>query len=185
MAPTSEEKAEVLILEGTEIVKNGALNTGMRLLADGTANRMIVVLHKRLEEGQAFALQEKYPQMIIAGLEHLGLDKKKVQVISAPIDGHPVTLSEARFVVAKLSQDGVRRAIIISNGFHTRRSLAVYSQEGARMGLRVVPYSYFIGYDGNSWWKESQGTFDFVTESLKLGYYLLHGYVSIKSLWYF
>jgi uncharacterized SAM-binding protein YcdF (DUF218 family) len=55
-------------------------------------------------------------------LQNLGLKKEKVQVISAPIDGHPITLAEPRFVVAKLSQNGTRSAILVSEGFHTRRS---------------------------------------------------------------
>jgi hypothetical protein len=183
LAPTSEEKAEVLIVEGNDVVKDGALNTGMRLLSEGRANRMVVVLHQQSQEGQVFALQGKYAQLIINELEHLGLEKEKVQVISAPIEGHPITLSEARFVVAKLSQNGVRSAILLSNGFHTRRSVGVYRQEGTRVGLQVVPYPYFIEYKSNSWWHETQGISDFVEEGFKLAYYLVHGYVSIRFLW--
>jgi len=182
LAPTSEEKAEVLIVEGNDVVKNGALNTGMKLLSEGRANRMVVVLHQSSKEGQVFALQGKYAQLITNELEHLGLEKEKVQVISAPIEGHPITLSEARYVVAKLSQNGVRSAILLSNGFHTRRSVGVYRQEGTHVGLKVVPHPYFMKYKSNSWWHETQGVSDFVTESFKLTYYLVHGYVSIKFL---
>jgi hypothetical protein len=174
----------MVILEGTQVVKKGALNAGMRLLADGKAKSMVVVLQHPSKENQVFALEDRYTQLIMNELEHLGLEKEKVQVISAPIDGHPITLTEARFVVAKLSQNGVRSAILLSKGFHTRRSFGVYSQEGARVGLHVVPYTYFIEYDTNSWWHETEGVSDFVEESFKLVYYLLHGYISIKSLWY-
>jgi hypothetical protein len=182
LAPTSKERVEVVILEGTQVVKKGALNAGMRLLADGKAKRMVVVLHRPSETNQVFALEDKYTQLLMNELELLGLEKERVQIISAPIDGHPVTLNEARFVVAKLSQNGTRSAILLSEGFHTRRSFAVYSQEGARVGLRVVPYSYFTEYESNSWWHEPQGVSEFVNESLKLAYYLVRGYVSIKSL---
>jgi hypothetical protein len=171
-------------LEGTQIIKNGGLNVGLRLLSNGRATRLVVVLHQPSKEHQAFALEGKYLQLIINELERLGLEKEKVQVISAPIDGHPVTLKEARFVVAKLSQDGVRSAILLSEGFHTRRSFGVYSHEGGRVGLSVMPYPYFIGYKGDSWWCEAQGISEFVLEFFKLTYYLFHGYVPIKSLWY-
>jgi len=144
---------------------------------------MVVVVHHPRKENQVFALQERYPQLILDELEHLGLEREKAQVISAPIDGHPITLAEARFVVAKLSQRGTRSAILLSEGFHTRRSFAVYNQEGTRRGLRIVPYPYFIEYEINSWWHDGQGVGDFVNESLKLSYYLLNGYVSIKSIW--
>jgi hypothetical protein len=173
-----------VILEGTQVVDKGAINTGMRLLSDGKAKSMVVVLHHPSKENQVFALEEKYAELMMNELEHLGLEKEKVQVISAPIDGHPITLMEAQFVVAKLSQNGVRSAVLVSKGFHARRSFGAYSQEGERVGLHVVPYSYFIEYESHSWWHEPKGIGDFVTESLKLGYYLLRGYVSIKSLWY-
>jgi hypothetical protein len=184
LAPTSNERAEVVILEGTQVVKKGALNAGMRLLSDGKSARLIVVLHQPSKDGQVFALGDKYAILIINELEHLGLGKERVQIISAPIDGHPVTLNEARFVVAKLSQNGTRSAILVSEGFHTRRSFGVYNQEGTRVRLHVIPYPYFIEYDINSWWHEPQGISEFVKESFKLAYYLLRGYVSIKSLWY-
>lgn len=155
----------------------------MRLLSEGRANRIVVVLHQFPKEGQIFALEGKYAQLITDELEHLGLEKEKVQVISAPIDGHPITLSEARFVVSKLFQKGVRSAILLSNGFHTRRSIGVYKQEGTRLGLQVVPYPYFIEYERNFWWHKTQGISDFFAESFKLAYYLVNGYVTIKFLW--
>jgi hypothetical protein len=71
-------------------------------------------------------------------MERLGVKKEKVEVISAPIPGHPITLSEARYVVAKLAKDGVQSAILLSSGFHTRRSVGVYRQEGAKLRERIV-----------------------------------------------
>ena len=170
-------------MEGTQVVKKGALNEGMRLLREKRAKNMVVVLHQLSEENQVFALEDKYAQLIINEMETMGLEKEKVKVISAPIDGHPITLAEARFVVAVLSNGGIRRAILLSEGFHTRRSCGVYNQEGARVGLRVLPYPYFVEYKSDSWWKEPQGVGDFVTESFKLAYYIINGYISINSLW--
>jgi hypothetical protein len=183
LAPTSKESAEVLILEGTQIAKRPALKTGIALLSDGRAHRMVVVLHAPLREGEVFALPGVYPQFLIDELVRLGLKKEKVEIISAPIPGHPITLSEARFVVDRLSREGVRSAILVSEGFHTRRSFVLYQQEGEKLGLHIVPYSYFTEYKSDSWWRDIQGTSDFLGESLKLLYYLLRGYVSIGALW--
>ncbi len=183
LAPTSRESADVLILEGTEMVKNSALDAGMALLSDGRAKRIVIILHRSLKKSQIPVGQEEYSGLIFDELEHMGLKKEKADVISAPIPGHPITLSEARFVVAKLSQDRVRSAILVSEGFHTRRTFGVYNQEGRRLGLHVFPYSYFTEYKSDSWWRDPQGINDFLEESLKLSYYLLHGYVSIGALW--
>lgn len=170
-------------MEGTQVVKKGALIEGMRLLRDWKAKDMVVVLHHPSEEKQGFALEHKYAQLILKELEDMGFKREKVQVISAPIDGHPITLAEARFVANKLSQRGIRKVILLSEGFHTRRSYAVYNQEGSRVGLHIVPYPYFIEYESNRWWRETEGVNDFVTESFKLAYYLINGYISINSLW--
>jgi hypothetical protein len=183
LAPTSKESADVLILEGTQIAKRSALKTGITLLSNGRANRMVVVLHLPLREGEVFTLPEEYPQFLIDELVRLGVKRDKVEIISAPIPGHPITLSEARFVVAKLSRNKVRSAILVGEGFHTRRSFAVYKQEGDKLGLHIVPYSYFIEYRSDSWWRDIQGINDFFGESLKLSYYLLRGYLSIGALW--
>jgi hypothetical protein len=183
LSPTSKESAEVVILEGTQIAKKSALKAGMTLLSDGRANRMIVVLHSPLKEGQVFALPGGYPRFIIDELARLGLKKEKVEVISAPIAGHPITLSEARFVVAKLSQNKVRSAIMVGEGFHTRRSFSLYQQEGKKLNLHIFPYSSFTEYESDSWWRDIQGINDFFEESLKLSYYLLRGYLSVGALW--
>ena len=183
LAPTTNKSAEVLILEGTQTVKRSALKTGITLLSDGRANRMIVVLHSPLKEGEVFALPKEHPQFLIDELVRLGLKKEKAAIISAPIPGHPVTLSEARFVADSLSKEGVRSAILVSEGFHTRRSFSLYQQEGKRLGLHVFPCSNFTEYKSDSWWTDTQGLSDFLGESVKLSYYLLRGYLSMGALW--
>jgi hypothetical protein len=130
LAPTSKESAEVLILEGTQIAKRSALKAGIALLSDGRANRMVVILHAPLREGEVFCLPGEYPQFLINELVRLGLKKEKVEITSVPIPGHPITLSEARFVADRLSKEGVRSAILVSEGFHSRRSFSIYKQEG-------------------------------------------------------
>jgi hypothetical protein len=183
LAPCSNEKGEVLILEGTQIVLNGSINAGVRLMSEGKAGGLVVVLQQFAKEEQVFALDGKYIQFLGSELEYLGLGKEKVQFISAPIDGHPITLQEARYVVARLSKAGVRSAVLLSEGFHTRRSFGVYNQEGNRVGIRIIPCSYFSKYENDFWWYDVEGIWDFVEESAKLAYYLLHGYLSLKSLW--
>ena len=183
MAPNGSEGAEVLIVEGTQVVKNVAVNAGMRLLSNGKAKHMlVVVLHKPSKENQLFAIQDKYTQLLIGEAEKMGMAGGKFQVIVTPINGHPITLTESRFVVAKLFQEGVKSAILLSEGFHTRRSFGVYSQEGARVGLRIIPSAYFSEYERDNWWQHGEGIYDFLQESMKLAYYVLCGYLSVKYL---
>jgi hypothetical protein len=172
-----------VILDGSEIVKNGAINAGWRLLFDGKAKRILVVVHQPLEDDQFLVLQQKDVQRLVNESNRIGLEKEKFQIIVAPFASHPSTLNEARFVLTKLTQDGVRSAILLSKGFHTRRSFGVYNQEGARVGVRIIPYPYFYEYENDNWWRHRKGVHDFLEQSIKLAYYLMRGYVSIKYLW--
>ena len=183
LAPLTAERAEVLILEGTQQVKVSAMKECAKLLNDGKADRLVVVVHEPEIEGRAIKVRKTYAQSIVNDLEQLGLDKERIQVISVPISGHPITLAEARMVTGVLSEHGVRKAILVSEGFHCRRSFGVYNQEGKGWGLHIAPYSHFSEYDRDSWWRSAKGIGDFLKESLKLSYYLLHGYVSISALW--
>ncbi len=183
LAPTSQEPAEVLVLEGTELAKQSALKAGITLLAEGKAKRVVVVLHELLTEGRVHVLPENYPQFITDEIVRLGLRKEKIEVISAPIPGHPITLSEARFVTKQLAGNNIKSAILVGDGFHTLRSYYLYKQEGEKAGIRVFPYAYFTGYKTDSWWRDVQGINDFFGELVKLLYYLFSGHLSINVLW--
>ena len=164
------------------MVKNGAIDAGLKLLFNGKAERMVLVIHQPLKDDQLFALQERYMQLLTNESDRIGLGKGKFQITVVPFAGHPTTLNEARFVLTKLTQDGIRSAILLSKGFHTRRSFGVYNQEGARVGVRIIPSPYFIEYKNDNWWKHAKGVHDFFEQTIKLAYYLLRGYLSVKSL---
>jgi uncharacterized SAM-binding protein YcdF (DUF218 family) len=182
LTPKSQESADLVIVAGNQIIKNAAFDTSIRLLSLGKAKSVAVVLHLPPKEGQLFGIQESYPLQVIKEMEHAGIEKDKIKVLLTPFDGHPITLREAQFVIERLSGDGIRSAILVSEGFHTRRSLGVYRQEGARVGIHVIPYPYFIEYESDSWWNKPDGWRAFLQESLKLVYYVLRGYVSVKYL---
>ena len=182
LAPNGSGGAEVLIVEGTQAVKVDAINAGIRLLADEKAKRMVVVLHQFVKRGQTVALQEEYGHLLMGESERFGIEKGRFQVILAPIDGHPITLKEAKFVVDKMSGEGIKSAILLSEGFHTRRSFGVYSQEGTRVSLRIIPSPYFSEYTRDDWWQHTEGVHDFVNELFKLAYYLFRGFISVESL---
>ena len=184
MAPTLADSADVLVLAGNSVIDRGGLHEGMTLLSQGRANRMMVVLlYPSLLAGPDSALERECGQLIADESHRLGLKEERISVISAPIGGHPITRSEAKFVTDRLHRDGVRSAILLSEGFHTRRSIAAYRQEASGLGIKIIPRAHFMGYDGDSWWSTSRGFGDFVTEISKFLYYLTKGYLPITSLW--
>jgi len=183
MAPTMTDSADVLVLAGDNVIDKEGLHEAAILLSQGRANRMVVVLLYPLGAGADSALERECGRLITYESRRLGVKEERSSVLSVPIGGHPITRSEARFVTDWLHRDGVRSAILLSDGFHTRRSIAAYRQEASQLGLNIVPCAHFTGYDGDSWWRTSKGIGDFVTEASKFLYYLTKGYLPISSLW--
>jgi hypothetical protein len=95
----STGKAEVVILEGTATIRNGAVQEAFNLLRNGQANCMVIALHICQKKGQLFAIQEDYPKLLKEKFKALGLKEKQLKILIVPINDHPITLTEARFVV--------------------------------------------------------------------------------------
>jgi len=179
LAPEGASEADVVIIEGTELVREKALTRGIDLLSSGMAKKLVVV-HQNAQNGKSYIKPHDYDLMITGRLERFGIRKDRVLVLEVPAD-HPITLTEAKIVIPFLSQNGIKSAILLTEGFHTRRSFWVYQQVGCSYGIKIIPHPYFL-YPQKSWWQEIEGVRDFFAEFLKYFYYLLRGYVPLKSL---
>jgi uncharacterized SAM-binding protein YcdF (DUF218 family) len=112
-------------------------------------------------------------------LREKGLNASDFKIVETPIR-NPVTLTEAKVVMDHLSREKVKSAILVSHGFHTRRSFLAYRFAGARFKIEVFPDACFTQYDPALWWKDYDGIRDFATETGKLAYYLAGGYIPLK-----
>jgi hypothetical protein len=180
LAPEGTGKADVVILEGEEVIRKKAVKIGIELLSSGGAKRMVVVLQQREEDEKIFALDD-YPLLLVKNLQSLKLRKDQFLIIQVPTN-HPITLTAARVVLANLSKDGVKSAILAAEGFHTRRSFWAYKQTGLPLGIEIIPLPYFTEYRSEGWWQKAEGFRGFFSESIKFFYYLLRGYIPLKSL---
>jgi hypothetical protein len=182
LAPQGTGKADAVVVEGDQVVQEGTVGAGVELIKEGRAKQLILVLHRYSENEKLFAIQDKYQGWLEEELERRGLRKNQYRIWVLPINGHPITLSEAQYVVPRLLQAGIHQAILLCLTFHTRRSLLVYQNQGDALGVRFIPYSYFPSYDRDNWWVDTDGIKAFAAETLKLGYYLGKGYVSFSKL---
>ena len=180
LAPEEIGKADVVIVEGSELIREDPVKIGMELLSSGRATRMVIVVHQDPSRGRALGLPS-YSRLVIKDLEALGLQKNQFEVIEVPTN-HPITLTEARIVLANLSRKGARSAILIAEGFHARRSFWAYKQAGAPFGIHIIPRPYFTYYRADTWWLSVDGWSEYITESFKFFYYIIMGYIPVKSL---
>jgi hypothetical protein len=179
MAPRGTGAADVAILEGEEGPETGAVNIGIGLLSSGRVSRIVFVLHRLSENKKQFALDEDYPDLLKKRLKASGLSEKRFTVMVTPVH-HPITLTEATIVLGALSKEGAKNALLLSNGFHTRRSFLVYQYVGRTHAINIIPVAYFNDYQLDDWWLHEEGLREFTSELFKLVYYLVRGYIPTK-----
>jgi hypothetical protein len=180
LAPEGAGNADVVILEGTELIREKSIEIGIDLLSSGRTSRLVIVYQNSRDE-RIFDRPLNYNFVLTQKLETLGLKKDQIQVIEVPSE-HPITLTEAKSVLSNLSRSGVKSAILLAEGFHTRRSYWVYKQVGLPLGIKIIPCPYFMEYRNEDWWTEINGVSDFAFELLKFIYYILCRYIPVKSL---
>jgi hypothetical protein len=180
LAPEGAGNADVVILEGEEMIREQAVRAGMGLIASGRA-RSLVVVYQDSDDEKALGKPADYTLFLTEKLRDLGLKGDQVKVLSVPQD-HPITLNEAKLVLSRLSDDKVQSAILVAKDFHSRRSCWVYRKVGGPLRIEIIPYSNFSRFKMDGWWRDAGGVRSFLEESVKFLYYLLRGYIPLKGL---
>ncbi len=87
-----------------------------------------------------FAIKRGYPESIFVPLPHEGRS----------------TREEARLVVPELRRRGVRRLLLVTSDYHTRRAGVAFHAAGSDLDIRVVaaPDEFFAA---DRWWKTREG----------------------------
>lgn len=179
MAPAGHYKADVAILEGAEFIRTSTIMSGINLLSLGKVKRMVIVIQNIAPAHRPYGINGNYPDAVKQNLKDLGLKETDFKVIVVPIQ-YPVTLKEAEVVLNVLSKENIKSAILVSSGFHTRRSYLAYQHVGTPLQIKIFPSACFTEYQLNNWWVEAPGVRDFTIELFKLSYYLAGGYIPFK-----
>ena len=179
MAPVGYYKADVAILEGSEFIQSGVVASGRDLLSAGKVKRVVIVLQNVSPEYRPYGIHADYPDNVRQKLKKIGLKDTEFKVIVVPSQ-HPITLKAGEVVLASLSKENIKSAILLSPGFHTRRSYLAYQYAGIPLHIKIFPYACFTEYQLGNWWAQELGVRDFTYELLKLVHYLAAGYIPFK-----
>jgi hypothetical protein len=171
--------ADAVVLEGAEFIGTTMIAQGLEVLLSGKARRMVIVLHRTAKKSMPFAIQEDYPSAVRKELQKLGLKDSEFTVLVVPLRD-PITLTSARFVLDILAKDGVKKVILISSGFHTRRSYLVYQHVALPHSITIYPQACFDSHPRNNWWNEGHGARHFLLEFQKLTLYIAMGHIPLK-----
>lgn len=183
MAPQGNYFADVAILEGCRFLDKDidiVVISGINLLSSGKVKRLILVLHSIVPSGRFITNDNDYPGLVKKEMENLGIEEKDFRIIVTP-NHHPTTLTEARVVLEAISKEDIKSAILLSHGFHTRRSYLVYQYISLSFQIKIFPYACLETFQPlEHWWSQEQGRHYFAEEFLKLAYYLARGFIPLK-----
>lgn len=181
MAPQGDYNADAAIVEGNEFIDGNAMMSGMNLLLSGKVKRIIIVLHQLPPSQRPFTLKEDYPDRVKKEMIALGLKESNFRIVVTPFH-HPITLTEAREVLEIIPKMGtdIKSAILLAQGFHTRRSYLIYQYLCVPHQIKIFPSACFNSYQLDNWWSQESGIRDFAMEYLKLVYYFAVGYIPLK-----
>ncbi len=179
MAPVGDHQADVAILEGSDFISTGIITIGVDLLSSGKVKSLVVVLQNIAPSDRPYGINGNYADIVRQKLKNLGLKEIEFKVIAVPVR-NPITLNEAKVVLQGLSKKNIKSAILVSSGFHTRRSYLVYQHVGIPLQIKIFPHASFTTYTLTDWLVEERGVRDFAIELSKLGYYWARGYIPLK-----
>jgi uncharacterized SAM-binding protein YcdF (DUF218 family) len=155
---------------------NGDFNTrpfrAAELYAQGLAPRIVIA---RVEPSPAERLGLIPNETDISAriLELQGVPPEAIIILPVP-GGVTSTYEEAALLRAYVQANDLRRVIVVTSAFHTRRAGWIVRQELAGLPVTVeLAAARSPDYDETNWWQSEAGLIAFNNEYIKLGYYLL------------
>jgi uncharacterized SAM-binding protein YcdF (DUF218 family) len=161
---------------------------GRNLIVQNRLERadMIIVLaggrgDERVRQAAALYQQGYAPLVLLSGGEEMaGISvpevlRRQALALGIPPDAllsepdSTSTAEQARFLRPLLEPRGIRRAIIVTSSYHTRRTRRLFRKAfaGSGIDLRVYPVQNDV-FNPDGWWTREQDTETLVIEYIKL-----------------
>lgn len=157
-------------------VLNGDVNTrpffAAQLFKQALAPRIVI---PRVEDTPAVSIG-LYPNgtdVSVKVMQKLEVPAEAITVI--PIEGGVTSTRDEAVVLRRyIAEHQLKRVIVVTSAFHTRRARWIVAKElagsGAALQMAAAPEWEF---DETNWWQEEQGLISLTNEYIKLGYYLV------------
>lgn len=179
MAPRGEYTADIAILGGTTFLDRTIAEAGFELLKTGKVKRLVVVLHRIHPQHRPYGMNENYPEMVRKEILKRGISEKDFEIMVTHIH-EPITLTEAQGALKLIARENIKTAVLLTPGFHTRRSYLVYQYVGNLYKITIYPQACLNGYKLDKWWVQEGAARDFSAEAVKLAYYVLWGHIPFR-----
>jgi uncharacterized SAM-binding protein YcdF (DUF218 family) len=148
------EKADMIVVLGGDWYGNRILK-GAQLAKDGYAPQVLVS-----GSGYLYGFYESDLAVPFA-LRH-GYDEKLFIKFRYPVSS---TKEEAQAVIPELRRRGVKKYLLVTSEFHTRRAGGIFRSVGPDLEVRVVACPDTLHW--NNWWNDREGRKAFFMEWTK------------------
>lgn len=104
-------------------------------------------------------------------MKALGVPGKNIVMI--PVEGGVTsTRDEAKVLRRYVETHGIKRVILVTSAFHTRRARWIFERELADSAVTLeIAAAPQWEFDETNWWKDERGLITFANEYIKLAYY--------------
>jgi len=157
-------------------VLNGDYNTrpflAAKLYQQGLAPQ-IAIARSQSTPAEGLGLTRNETDISVSVMEALGVPAGQIEILPFP-GGVTSTFDEAKVLKGYVDAHPIRRIILVTSAFHTRRARWIIDQElspgPVSLEVAAAPYT---GFDQTNWWKSEDGLVTLNNEYIKLIYYLV------------
>ena len=135
---------------------------------------------ERILRGAELVEKGYAPRVLVSGPKHFfGLPESEFAIPFAvargasdqifesfPIEAHS-TLEEADQIDRELRRRGIRKALVVTSNFHTRRDRYIFHKHGSKDVDYLFVAADYPDFRPEDWWRSRQGRKVFALESLK------------------
>lgn len=158
----------ILILGGNNLTR---VPKALELYRDGYAPRLLLTTVKPIKRQFAHLLQDRREQAERIA-SHLSIEAE-FETLPSRKEGATSTFDEAHDLLAFSRQENLRRVIIVTDDFHTRRALLAFSKVlgDSPVAIEAAAARNDI-FNEDNWWRSDLGIGTYVVEPVKYLVYL-------------
>ncbi|MBN2413163.1 YdcF family protein [candidate division KSB1 bacterium] len=173
--PDSKETADIVVVEGGNVLSRIKMNHAIQLYKAGRAKRILILLNSSMGNVDVFGIGN-YNKVIAAMLDSLGVPAQDYIIQNIVVRG-PYARNTALKLYGILKNKNVSSILLVNDKFHIRRSYLVYEKVLREIDVKVYTCTFDIYVDTETWWRSIDGVRRVAGEYIKLGYYRVKGYI--------
>jgi uncharacterized SAM-binding protein YcdF (DUF218 family) len=131
----------------------------------------IAVAQSEVTPATELGLYPNSTDVVVQVLQVLGIPDRDITVVKSE-GGATSTRDEALLLRRYLAEKDIRRVIIVTSAFHSRRAAWIFNRELSAQEVEILMSAApQLRFNEANWWQSERGLLTFSNEYIKLFYY--------------